>query len=323
MRFIASFRADSADLAINEILAVLPGAKQEEWLDPGTALLSAPGEFSAFSADFRAKKPIFTRHIFPVLEEIPFSEPERSALPISGCFSVRVRKTKGGREAAAAAAALARLYEARGAAFDGAEKSAVLSGVLDGERLFLGVSRAEENLSARAGGVFVFDEGGALSRAEGKLRELFELFPGLPRRGRALDLGASPGGWTRVLLGRGLSVVAVDPAALHSSLSGAQGLEFVRASAQDFLKRPGGGFDLIANDMKMDAAQSAGLTCLFAERLAPGGAAVLTLKLPEKKRTATLKKAFAILEKQYEIAFARQLYNNRSEVTAVLFKRGD
>ncbi len=63
-------------------------------------------------------------------------------------------------------------------------------------------------------------DAGEISRAEFKLLEALEVFGvSLPSRGRALDLGAAPGGWTRLLLEASLSVVAVDPANLDPRLN--------------------------------------------------------------------------------------------------------
>merc|ERR1712232_858991 len=71
-----------------------------------------------------------------------------------------------------------------------------------------------------AGGERVYGEGGALCRAFFKLDEALLRFPSiciLEPGGTALDIGASPGGWTQVLasrVGKDGRVFAVDPGAL-------------------------------------------------------------------------------------------------------------
>ncbi|MGC8651718.1 MAG: SAM-dependent methyltransferase [Candidatus Micrarchaeia archaeon] len=54
-----------------------------------------------------------------------------------------------------------------------------------------------------------------LNRAEYKIAEAFESFGIKVNAGRALDIGAAPGGWTDFLLSNNLSVVAVDSAFLR------------------------------------------------------------------------------------------------------------
>ena len=59
-----------------------------------------------------------------------------------------------------------------------------------------------------------------LNRAETKLREILARFEiSLPADARALDIGASPGGWTKVLAEHATEVVAVDPGMLDPSVT--------------------------------------------------------------------------------------------------------
>src|SRR5207253_8728200 len=84
----------------------------------------------------------------------------------------------------------------------------------------------------------------------------------LPTKGRALDLGAAPGGWTRLLLEAGLHVVAVDPANLDPRLATQPRLEHYHGYAEHYLEeaiKTHGSFDLIVNDMRMDARDAARL----------------------------------------------------------------
>ncbi|MCW3060564.1 MAG: ribosomal large subunit methytransferase, partial [Capsulimonas sp.] len=102
---------------------------------------------------------------------------------------------------------------------------------------YLGVSPARRNLSAWPGGKHRFKrEDGQISRAEFKLLEALSVFGvSLPRGGTALDIGAAPGGWTRVLRAAGLGVVALDPAELDVRLAGDPGVVHVRRRIQDYL----------------------------------------------------------------------------------------
>src|SRR5207245_5904296 len=97
----------------------------------------------------------------------------------------------------------------------------VVSVLCTPEKAYLGISTVEENLSDWPGGMRHFAQTPEqISRSEFKLLEALEVFGvTLPSGGRALDLGAAPGGWTRLLLEAGLRVVAVDPANLDPRLA--------------------------------------------------------------------------------------------------------
>jgi len=183
-----------------------------------------------------------------------------------------------------------------------------------------GLSTPQQNLSDWAGGARRFArEEGQVSRSEFKLLEAFEVFGvQLPPRGVALDLGASPGGWTRILRGRGQYVTAVDPGALDERVIADGGVRHKRMTAEAYLHEDPDQFDLIVNDMRMDARDSARLMVAYAPLLYPHGAVIMTLKLPETRRGPILDHAFDILRTVYRIEGARQLFHNRSEITVYL-----
>jgi 23S rRNA (cytidine2498-2'-O)-methyltransferase len=144
----------------------------------------------------------------------------------------------------------------------------------------------------------------------------------MPSRGTALDMGAAPGGWTRVLRGRGLRVIAVDPAEMDARLSRDSGIVYVRKRIQAYLL-PNVKFEILANDMRMDAPESVGIMIQARDCLNPGGLAIVTLKLPEKAKDGydTLKTVQTLVSRlagSYKVLGARQLYHNRSEVTVAL-----
>ncbi len=190
-----------------------------------------------------------------------------------------------------------------------------------------GVSTAAQNLSDWAGGMRRFSrEEGRISRSEFKLLEAIELFGiVLPERGMALDLGAAPGGWTRILRQLGQYVTAVDPGSLDPRLDDDKAVRHRRMTAQEFLREEPDRFDIIVNDMRMDAADSARLMVNFATRLYRHGVAVMTVKLPEgEDATATRARVDAALDTlrtAYTVVGARQLFHNRSEITVALRPR--
>jgi 23S rRNA (cytidine2498-2'-O)-methyltransferase len=210
-----------------------------------------------------------------------------------------------------------------GAKLDVRQPAQILSvNVSEGEA-FLGLSLAIHNLSNWAGGAHRFArEKGQISRAEFKLLEALDVFGiDLPPRGIALDLGAAPGGWTRVLRQREQYVTAVDPADLHPSLAGDKRVRHQRMTAEAYLADDPDRFDLIVNDMRQDARDSARTMVAYAPTLFPHGIGLMTFKLPENGREQALDHAFKILGQAYEIANARQLFHNRSEITVHLRKK--
>lgn len=157
-----------------------------------------------------------------------------------------------------------------------------------------------------------------ISRAEFKLEELLKLFPLPAGHGRrALDLGASPGGWTRVLLKCGFEVWAVDPAPLDRRVMADDRVVFNQTTASRFLQGPVPRFHLVVNDMRMTPELSCRVMLDAAKQLTPDGYGVVTLKLSPKEAVRSVRRAAGIFGRAYEIVFLRQLFHNRHEVTLV------
>jgi 23S rRNA (cytidine2498-2'-O)-methyltransferase len=164
-----------------------------------------------------------------------------------------------------------------------------------------------------------------ISRAEFKLLEALEIFGvTLPTRGRALDLGAAPGGWTRLLLEAGLRVVAVDPAKLDPRLVRRPNLTHYRGYAEAYVEEFEDQrqlFDVITNDMRMDARESARLLLAMRDFLKHDGFIISTLKLPHATASIdplrNLREATSLLSRYFDIVQAKQLFHNRQEVTVI------
>jgi 23S rRNA (cytidine2498-2'-O)-methyltransferase len=121
-----------------------------------------------------------------------------------------------------------------------------------------------------------------------------------------------------------MHVIAVDPAQLDPRVAKRPRLEHYRGYAEHYLEdaiRRRLKFDVIANDMRMDAREAARLLATASPCLRPDGFVLSTLKLPHATREidplATLKEALGILNRRYGIVQARQLFHNRQEVTIV------
>jgi len=334
---------ESRAFAAEEIAPLFTRSQPLQWLDDGLALAETETGFDGFAAAVKKAAPVFVRHIAPVEREIGLTATEADIEMLVGVmaglagkldpaltFSVQSRILGEGKlpyRKVALNEALSRYLEGKtGAKMDARVPGQVVSVLCTPERGFLGVSRTEQNLSDWPGGMHRFrHEEGRISRSENKLLEALSVFHlDLPARGTALDMGASPGGWTHVLRERGLQVVAVDPAGLDARLAGDSGIVHVRAQVQAYLA-PGRKFAVMVNDMRMGALESVEIMLQARSCLEPGGLAIMTLKLAREEPSRTLetvRKSLARLAEGYTVLGARQLYHNRSEVTVALLGPG-
>lgn len=283
------------------------------------------------------KPPVFLRHICPAQASVPLTGETGDLAMLAGAlrgllpslnaqnsFSVQTRIIDGFTPAYKrfdVNAALCVIAQETGAQLDVKAPAQAISVTLAEGAGYIGISPVSENLSDWAGGARRYKwEEGQVSRAEFKLLEAIDTFHiPLSDGARALDLGAAPGGWTRILRRRGLFVAAVDPATLDPRIAKDKRVTHFRETAQAYF-RHAEAFDIMVNDMKMDSAASCALMAEGARCLLPGGRAVLTLKLPDKceEWLPRVSQAEAILRDAYSIIGMRQLFHNRSEVTAYL-----
>lgn len=334
---------NAADLAWHELQNALPRTRMERWIIPGVGLARLPADWPALAGTLLQNPPIFIRHICPATIHIPlelapddleilahYTRTLLLELDTTRSYSVQTRTLGEGQWPYTRFDInhrLAAILGEWGAPLDIQHPEQILSVTLAPTEAFLGLSLARENLSDWAGGERRFKrEPGQISRAEFKLLEALETFDlQLPTTGLALDMGAAPGGWTRLLTARGLRVIAVDPAELDPRVealmasSARPNITHIRATVENYLPTRET-FDVILNDMRMDARDSARVMLMAAKYLKPKGFAVMTLKLPEKGMGEVTRAALKILEVGYSILGARQLFHNRDEVTVALFR---
>ena len=327
---------DFADLALAELAEADKPAQVLPELAAGIWALYLPSGFWPLAERWQAQPPIFVRHICPVdtAIDLPGSHKDvtllertikaefASLIDPALSFSVQARllADKPYNKFAVNSALSDAIELLTGAGLNTAEPVQVLSVVITEPVAFVGLSLAATNLSSWAGGEHRFArEKGQISRAEFKLLEALAVFQiDLPPRGLALDLGAAPGGWTRVLRQKEQYVTAVDPARLHPSLQADAKVRHLPLTAEQYLEAGPDKFDIIVNDMRLDARDSARLMGRYAPFLYPHGLALMTFKLPGEGRLAALDHAFNILRPAYQVAGARQLFHNRSEITVYL-----
>lgn len=172
----------------------------------------------------------------------------------------------------------------------------------------------------------------APSRSALKLEEAWHLF--IPRddwgtrltTGRtAVDLGAAPGGWTWLMIRRGMRVEAVDNGPLAPIVADDALVTHLRADGFTFQpKRP---VDWLVCDMVEKPAR---VTALIGRWFTQGWCkqAIFNLKLPMKSRWQEAQLNIGRLRKELENAGfiyelqARQLYHDREEITVCVRVKG-
>ena len=306
--------AESNGVAWEELRTIFPFLSHAQWLDTGDAIqgsilmIESDLAFNRFAEMIRSSAPIFIRHIAPVRVEIALQGAESdlvafgaalsSILPAidpTKTFSVQSRILGEGRlpyRKVVLNERLSQILEKQtGAMMDCREPQQVVSVLCTPSVGYMGISLTEQNRSAWPGGKHRFKrEEGQISRAEFKLLEAINVFRlSLPQQGMALDMGASPGGWTQLLAEYGLWVDAVDPGDLNNRLDHYPQVTHIRKRIQDFL--PGAKqYEVIVNDMKMEGRASIEIM-LHAERhLKPGGIALMTLKMPRMSQSVRTRK---------------------------------
>jgi 23S rRNA (cytidine2498-2'-O)-methyltransferase len=341
-RVIVTCSAHSERYARSEWRKAFPQAGPPVSLAPGLFLSQTGLSFAETSAQLERCDSLFIRHIAPVQIEIALQGSDSDLQRLRAAALELAPSLREGLTFAVQSRILApgplpyrrftlhqhlsdALCAMTGAVMECRQPQQILSVLCTPERGYLGLSRTELNRSAWPGGEHRFrQEEGQISRSEFKLLEALSVFRlQLPERGTAMDMGAAPGGWTRVLRQKGLRVVAVDPAELDPRLQGVPNVDIVRKRVEEYLRRAPM-FDFIANDMRMDATDSAAVMVRASSVLKPAGQAVMTLKLPESAADqvpSLIRSALERLSEAYEIIGARQLYHNRSEVTAALQRK--
>lgn len=318
------------DLAINEMRRYHHDTIVLQHLAPSYILLQAQASFEALTLPWRNRLPVYLHHLFPVhtvahlhaassglaqLREAAqrFASPGatiqvRSALDTEtpGLLVEIQRSLNRGQPTYSLVPPTGRVV------------SILVTQEQKNLRAYLGVSRASQNLSPWAGGQIPVTEP-VSNRAGYKLLEALATFSIHLRPGNhALDLGAAPGAWTTLLRRRGLRVTAVAPTPLYPWLMFDTDVIYQPMTAEEFLGRCRTTFDLIVNDMKLDAQDSARIMVDYAQYLRREGIAIMTLKLRGHNHERVMDHTFRLLRKVYKIIRVRQLVSNRHEVTLFL-----
>jgi 23S rRNA (cytidine2498-2'-O)-methyltransferase len=161
---------------------------------------------------------------------------------------------------------------------------------------------------------------GSPSRAARKLEEALDWLGLAPEAGElCVDLGAAPGGWSRLLLARRARVIAVDTARLSPELLRDGRLKYVCRNAFEF--EPDEPADWLFCDLAYRPLEVAGMLGRWARRRW-ASALVANIKLPMKRKAEMVSRiAFDLERSGWRDLMARQLYHDRDEVTVAARRR--
>ncbi len=321
-----SFAADSYEWAVREIRAEFGRDVRIERVSADLGRVTGP-PVEDLSAACDAGRIIFVRHltveIASFLDDLPpgyeLAELILAELPdYPKALAVQAWTDSAGT----GGSYYHRLEEAladRGVAVTRSGQEVVVSCFVGRRAVLLGVNRLEHSLSDWPGGrMRLARSEDRVSRSEFKLEEAIATFGlELPTGGKALDLGASPGGWTRILRQHGQEVWSVDPGALDPRLRGDRRIHHAATTAGRFFTDNRVRFDVVVNDMRMDQVMSARMMLDAGAHLRRGGLAIVTLKGGGKNPLDGARRGMDVLRQEYDVLHARQLHHNRNEITVI------
>jgi 23S rRNA (cytidine2498-2'-O)-methyltransferase len=312
------------DLALNELQRQHSNLTLVKQVSPQHLFLKAPTSFDNLTRPWRNQLPIYLHHLFPVHQTLSLTgtpsdfdclRKQAQALCRKD-YLVQARVI--GDYPYSAITLEQFIHPAQPVSTVTKTNGRILSLLVVDKCAYIGISWASQNLSPFASGRPYFDEP-LPNRAGFKLLEALDAFDIRLRPGdHALDLGAAPGAWTAVLVRRGMRVTAVAPRAMYDWLQIDPNVRATCLTAEEYLPTCDTTYDLIVNDMKLDAQDSARLMTEYAVHLRPQGIAIMTLKLRLRNPRRLMDHAFRLLRKEYKIIRVRQLVGNRKEVTLFL-----
>ncbi|GGF89887.1 SAM-dependent methyltransferase [Paenibacillus abyssi] len=336
-RWIGTANHGFASYAMEELRRLFPSIKFQQLVAGEVFMLELPDDREQALKKVQDNEPIFLRHIHPVDRELPLNGNADDLQELSNMVRHACKLFEGKRTAVHV-----RRVEGSPYPYSAADTKAVLDAVLmevDSEqslqhpdmilsifaakdKLLIGWGTPEQLLSDWPGGAVRFQrEEGQISRAKFKLLEAERTFRiNLAEFREALDIGAAPGGWTSLLLERGLLVTAIDPAELHPSLAENPRLTYLKKNASEVKFSPGQ-FDLLVCDMSWSPLQMCKLVLDLQQALVSGGSAIVTVKLMHRKPLQTIREVMSKMNEAFEVLRAKQLFHNRDEITLFLRRK--
>ena len=202
----------------------------------------------------------------------------------------------------------------------------------------------------------ILDNG--ISRAEFKIHEAIDYFNiDVGKGSRALDIGAAPGGWSRNLMKRGASVVAIDAGRInYSAMPEGSRIAVALGKEREIVEKEGikalemekldeswkaydllhikelfenikiselvklGPFDIMCIDINIPAQESAIIAAVCSEALKKGASLILTLKMTDDNIEQAIAKSKEALGATYEGIRVKKLPHDRKELTLFAVK---
>ncbi|ACX72668.1 THUMP domain protein [Methanocaldococcus vulcanius M7] len=163
-----------------------------------------------------------------------------------------------------------------------------------------------------------------LNRSERKMQELIEKFPELfIDLNCVVDIGASPGGWAKLLSKLAKKVYAIDTGELKVKNDNIIHIK-KRAESVNFKEDINEDIDLITNDTNLYPIESILLTLRFVNYLKSGGYIIHTVKAEDySKKKSSLSEILEILNRRSDIHIYKIINlkaNTKNELTLILKK---
>jgi 23S rRNA (cytidine2498-2'-O)-methyltransferase len=331
--YVGTANPGFAPYAMEELRRLVRGTKVSG-LAPGETFTFTTGDLDPqlIQKLLQKDEPIFLRHMFPIeAENDVLNSADKTAVVLKQYawslgervqgrkVAIQVRKEQNSPfpyTSAEGRDVIAEVIRELGGEPVAKDSDLIISIYASKKKILMGCSSPSQNLSDWPGGNVRFrkDEG-VISRAAFKLLEAEKAFKlPLDQFVSALDLGAAPGGWTSVLLERGLKVTAVDPAEMDPSLDRHPMLRHMRQNAAEVAFAPGS-FDLLVCDMSWDPYHTCRIVSELAPVLSAGGSGIITLKLMYKKPFQSIQDLTEDYGMFFDIRKVKQLFHNREEVT--------
>lgn len=342
-KFIVTYTPYFRKNMIKELLSIDENINIKKVFSDSTLLLESELNRDEFINKLIEQSPIFIKHIMPVMktgkihEDLELDKNEiltniDSITSLSNePFAVQCRIISGGQSGLDYSSKdlevfVGTYYEQAGniPTFSDTdlknEDIKILSILINHDDYYCGFSTSRENMNFHCDEYRICGKGGrAISRAENKLKEALSKFNiSLDGEGYALDIGAAPGGWTKVLADYGYKVVSVDPGDLKPELENDPRIQHYKCRIEDLDFE--NFFDIIVNDMNVDPQTTATIMNRLAGALKDKGIAIVTLKLPNKVED-DIEESSKILEDEYDVLTIKSLFHNRQEVTAMIRKK--
>ncbi|MBE7082605.1 MAG: hypothetical protein E7378_02905 [Clostridiales bacterium] len=330
MKYIITYNEQAKDLCFMELNKLNKNFDEIQALSNEQSLINIDLELNEFSDIIKNMPIIFLRHIF-LVDKI-FAKPLNQSeiinliinnLNINNSYSIQYLSNINFENRAINIGEISEYLNNKNYILNVKNPEQIVSVYETELALMVGFGSSKTNLSRFKGGMPHFSKKQQfVSRAEYKLIEALDLCDiNLENMSFACDLGAAPGGWTKVLASANIKTHAIDPASLSPEVLKNENVQHFRMTTEEYLRRfDHSNFDIIVNDMKMDCSLSSKIILDFYDRLNAGGVVVTTFKLAKNFSYKKVSEALAQLTSKYSLVLARQLFHNRSEITVVLKK---